>query len=112
MSDNINDIEYQKKPGNGKVFVGLVLLVVGGILLLNQFDELDIPGWIWSWPTWVIVWALYSGSKHNFRNSTWIIFLFVGLLILVFGPGKFALDMLLNRIIRKRIPGAEVRLVP
>jgi predicted membrane protein len=79
MSDNINDIEYQKKPGNGKVFVGLVLLVVGGILLLTQFDDLNIPGWIWNWPTWVIVFALYSGAKHNYRNSSWIIFLFIGM---------------------------------
>ncbi len=58
----------------------MILLVVGGILLLKQFDYLEIPGWIWSWPTWVIIWAFYSGARHNYRNSTWIILLFIGML--------------------------------
>ena len=77
-----NDIiDTQNKPqGNGKILAGMILLVVGGILLLKQFDYLEIPGWIWSWPTWVILWALYSGARHNYRNSTWIILLFIGML--------------------------------
>jgi predicted membrane protein len=78
---NNDIIDTQNKPqGNGKVLAGMVLLVVGGILLLKQFDYLEIPGWIWSWPTWVIIWALYSGARHNYRNSTWIILLFIGML--------------------------------
>lgn len=80
MNDNINDINYQNRPrNNGKAFAGLILLVIGGILLLRQFDYFDIPGWIWSWPTWLIVWGLYSGVRHDFRNSAWFIILFIGL---------------------------------
>ncbi|HZX58264.1 MAG TPA: LiaF domain-containing protein [Mucilaginibacter sp.] len=78
---NNDIIDTQNKPqGNGKILAGMILLVVGGILLLKQFDYLEIPGWIWSWPTWVILWALYSGARHNYRNSSWIIFLFIGML--------------------------------
>ncbi|MBS1531690.1 MAG: hypothetical protein JSU01_15395 [Bacteroidetes bacterium] len=81
MDNNINDINIQNKPrNNGKVFAGLVLLVVGGILLLKQFDDLDIPGWIWSWPTWLILFGVYSGYKHNFQNATWFILIFIGTL--------------------------------
>ena len=56
MNDTEKDIDYQNKPRhNGKVLVGMVLLAVGGILLLEQFTYFDIPGWIWSWPTWLMV---------------------------------------------------------
>jgi hypothetical protein len=77
-----NDIvDPQEKPrNNGKVFAGMVLLVVGSILLLKQFDYFDIPGWIWSWPTWLIVWGLYIGAKHNFRNPGWFFLIFIGVL--------------------------------
>jgi hypothetical protein len=79
MNDTEKDIDYQSKPRhNGKALLGIVLLAIGGILLLEQFTFLDIPGWIWSWPTWIIIWGLYSGARHNFRNSTWAILLFIG----------------------------------
>jgi len=93
MSDNVNDIEYQNKPhNNGKAIAGLILLVIGGILLFKQLDIFIIPGWIWSWPTWVIVAGLYIGAKHNYRKPIWFILVFVG----VAG--------MLNEI----IPGAQV----
>lgn len=87
-----NDIvDPQEKPrSNGKVFAGMVLLVVGGILLLNQFDYFDIPGWIWSWPTWLILWGLYVGAKHNFRNAGWFILIFIGVL----GMANYAVPVL------------------
>lgn len=79
MTNDINNINDPQKPqGNGKVIAGMLLLVIGGILLLRQMDIFYIPGWIWNWPTWVIIWALYAGAKHNFRNPAWFILLFIG----------------------------------
>jgi hypothetical protein len=79
MSNDINNINNQNKPhGNGKVIAGMLLLVIGGILLLRQMDFFELPGWIWSWPTWVIIWGLYAGAKHNFRNPAWFILLVIG----------------------------------
>jgi Cell wall-active antibiotics response 4TMS YvqF len=79
MNNDINNINDQNKPrGSGKAIAGMLLLVIGSILLLRQMDILFIPGWIWSWPTWVIVWGLYAGAKHNFRNPAWFILIFVG----------------------------------
>jgi hypothetical protein len=79
MSDNI---EYQKNPRNGKAMAGIILLAVGGVLLLRQFDYFFIPDWLFSWPMWLIAWGLYSGAKHNFRNSSWIILMLVGVAFL------------------------------
>lgn len=76
-----NDIDFQNKPNNNKVLAGLVLLAVGGVLLMKQLFYM--PGWLISWPMLIIAWGLYSGSKHNFRNPTWIILIFVGVIFLL-----------------------------
>jgi hypothetical protein len=79
MDNNINDINYPNKPrNNGKVLIGMVLLFVGGVLLLREFTYFDIPGWIWGWGTWLMIWGLWSGTRHNFQNSAWIILFFLG----------------------------------
>jgi predicted membrane protein len=89
MSDNINDIDYQKKPGNGKVFAGLILLAVGSILLLRQFNFPYFPEWLLTWPMLIIAWGLYVGTKHNFRDGKWFIITIVGLAFLADDNIKF-----------------------
>ncbi|HVS91914.1 MAG TPA: LiaF domain-containing protein [Mucilaginibacter sp.] len=79
MDNNINDTNYQNKPhNNGKVLIGMVLLFIGGVLLLRQFADFDIPGWIWGLGTWLMIGGLWSGARHNFRNSSWLIFFLLG----------------------------------
>jgi predicted membrane protein len=79
MDNNINDIDTQNKPhGNGKVLIGMVLLFIGGVLMLRQFTYFDIPGWIWGAGTWLIIWGLWSGARHNFHNSSWIVLVGLG----------------------------------
>jgi hypothetical protein len=73
------DIENQnKKPGNGKLIVGLLLLVLGVGFLFDQLDFFFIPHWLFSFPVWVVIWGLYMGAKQNFRNSFWMVMVLVG----------------------------------
>ena len=83
MSDNINDINYGKNPGNGKVLAGIIMLAVGGILLLRQFDFPYIPDWIFSFPMLLIAIGLYGGSKRNWKNPAWIISIIIGFALLL-----------------------------
>lgn len=76
-----NDNIYQK-PGSGKIFVGILLLFFGGALLLQQITFFIIPHWFWRWPTWLIVIGLWSGAKHNFKTSGWVIMVLIGLIFL------------------------------
>src|ERR1700712_3417699 len=78
-----NDISYTKKPGNGKVIAGLILLLFGGALLFQQLDFFFIPNWLFRWPVILIVIGLYSGAKHNFRNSGWLVMILVGMVWLL-----------------------------
>ena len=74
--------QNQKTPGNGKVLVGLLLLVLGVGYLFQQLDFFFIPNWLFSWPSWLIIWGLYVGARHNFRNSGWLIMVLIGLVFL------------------------------
>lgn len=81
MSIDIED-QNQKNPRNGKVLVGLLLLVLGIGFLFQQLDFFFIPNWLFSWPSWLIIWGLYVGARHNFRNSGWFIMVLIGLVFL------------------------------
>lgn len=74
-----NDIEYNKHPrGNGKVLVGMILLIFGSVLLLRQLDIFFFPWWIWNWPTWMIIWGVWLGMKHNFQKPIWLFLVAIG----------------------------------
>ncbi len=78
----INDIDPQKSPRNGKALAGIVLLVVGGALLLRQFDVFFFPHWIFSWPMILIFWGLFVGAKCNFRKPSSFILIVLGVVFL------------------------------
>ena len=78
MAINIED-QNQKTPGNGKMIVGLLLLVLGIGFLFQQLDMIDIPHYLFGWPTWIIFWGLFIGARHNFRNSAWFILVIIGM---------------------------------
>ncbi len=77
-----NDISTQKKPGKGKAIAGLVLLFFGAILLFQQLDFFIAPWWLFRWPMILIIIGFYTGAKHNFRNSGWLIMIVIGCLFL------------------------------
>ncbi len=79
----INDIEPQNKPRNNKALAGVILLVVGAVLLVHQLDVFIFPFWLFRWPMILIAIGLYSGAKHNFRNSGWLIMVLVGTVFLL-----------------------------
>ena len=80
-----NDIDYTNTPNprRGKAVAGAILLVVGALLLIRQFDFFFFPGWLFSWPMWVIAWGLFIGARHNWRSSTWVIMVIVGVAFLL-----------------------------
>ena len=74
---------------NGIVIGGLILVGVGGALLLRNMD-FPLPHWIFTWPMILILVGVYSGFKHNFRNSSWIILMALG--------GFFLLDEVIPEV--------------
>ncbi|MGN6178020.1 MAG: LiaF transmembrane domain-containing protein [Mucilaginibacter sp.] len=84
------DIENPSQPqpvpqpprNNGKVIGGAILLVIGIIFLLQQLDIASFADWVMSWPMWLIAWGIFVGARGNFRNSTWLIMVLIGMAFL------------------------------
>jgi len=74
---------YPNRPqNNGKSFAGLILLGVGAMLLLRQFDFFFFPGWIFSFPMLLIVIGLFQGAKNNFSKPWPFVLVFIGFVFL------------------------------
>lgn len=78
-----NDIEYPNSPRNGKALAGIILLAVGAVLLIRQFDFFFIPSWLFSWPMWLIFWGLFIGAKSHFHKPSSFTLILLGVVFLV-----------------------------
>jgi len=78
-----NDIGYPNNPRNGKALAGIILLAVGAILLIRQFDFFFIPHWLFTWPMWLIFWGLFVGAKSNFHKPSAFILILLGVVFLI-----------------------------
>ncbi len=68
-----------KNAGSARAFLGMFLLGIGSILLLDKLglDEI-FPRWIFSWPMVLIIIGIYTGIRHDFRNTGSYVLLFIG----------------------------------
>ncbi len=80
-------IENPKAPHKGRTIAGVIILVIGGILLIDQLDLVFIPHWLFSWPMLVIAFGIYTGAKHNFKNKSWLIFVLAGFAFMLESAG-------------------------
>lgn len=72
------NIANPNKSHSGRTMAGVIILIIGGILLVDQLDLFFIPGWLFSWPMWIIGYGLYMGGKYNFRKPIWIWMIVLG----------------------------------
>lgn len=76
---NEDIIKKRKRGGN---IGGLILIIIGAGLLLQRMD-LDIPDWVFSWQSILIVVGLAIGINHRFKSGGWMIITAVGVVFLV-----------------------------
>ena len=62
---------------SGRISSGLFLLLVGGLLLVDQMG-VPLPDWLFSWPVLLITLGTFVGFRHNFRGGAWGIMILVG----------------------------------
>jgi len=72
-NNNMDGVANQK----GKVIAGLIIIVIGSLLLLDNVG-LNLPNWLWHWSNILIVIGLFIGVKHNFKNSGWFVMVLIG----------------------------------
>lgn len=92
MQDRWTNKDYQAMHRKGSIWTGVFILLVG-LAALMKASFTDLPDWLFSWPSFLIVFGFFIGIRHNFRGVAWFIMMVVG--------GVF----LYERI----IPGLELR---
>ena len=63
---------------SGKTMAGIIIVIIGGLLLLDQLDLFFVPDWLISWPMAIIGYGLYMGAKYNFKKPVYIWLLVIG----------------------------------
>lgn len=79
---------------SGKALVGAILLGIGFILLLRTLDIFFIPGWIFSWPVFMIAIGCFIGSRQGFDRPSAFLPLIIGVIFLT---NRILPDMDLSR---------------
>ena len=69
--------DRNSRRGPGRVWAGLFLLLVGGVLLLDQMG-FPLPDWLFSWHILLVALGVFIGLRHNFRGGAWIIMIVIG----------------------------------
>jgi Cell wall-active antibiotics response 4TMS YvqF len=68
----------RRRPGgSGGLWAGLFLLLVGGVLLLDQLG-FPLPDQLFNWHVLLIAIGLFIGLRHNFRGGAWLILIAIG----------------------------------
>jgi predicted membrane protein len=71
------DAAMQRHGRHGHVWTGLFILLVGVAALLKA-SLTDLPDWIFSWETFLILLGFFIGIRQKFRGFGWFIIMLVG----------------------------------
>jgi len=69
--------DIRRRHRSGRIWAGLLLLVIGGVLLLDQMN-FPLPDYLFNWHVLLVVIGLWIGLRHNFRGGGWLILMAVG----------------------------------
>lgn len=72
---------HRQHGGNGHIWTGVLLLLIGGVALAKSMGA-DIPDWLFSWQMLLIVIGLFIGFKKGFTSSGWFVPVLIGGLFL------------------------------
>jgi len=87
-------IDHPAIHHNSRTTVGAIILVLGSLLLIDQLNLSFIPDWLISWPLIFVGIGIYSGIRHNFQNSTWFIFMLLGVVFTLENSDLFVDDVI------------------
>jgi hypothetical protein len=81
-TDTKPDIKPKYSKDKNNIWVGFLLLIVGGFLLAKQAG-VPIPLWVFNWHFALIILGLLVGIRHGFRHAIWLILILVGSYFLI-----------------------------
>lgn len=80
-SKNFNRKTYKNLDGNGHIWGGAFILLIGVAALAKSFvADLD---WLFSWQMFLIALGCFIGLRNKFRGGTWLILILIGSFFLI-----------------------------
>lgn len=67
----------RRKLIKSNVLTGLLFLLIGGVLLLQQ-SGYELPHWLFNWKMMIIIVAVFIGIRKGIRDLTWLVIALVG----------------------------------
>ncbi len=81
------------KKMSSSFWVGAIILIIGGFLLLKQLDILFYPRWLFSGWTFLVILGIAIGIKKNFQGIGWLVMILVGSYFLIDNIPGFPFDL-------------------
>jgi len=75
--DRDRDRDRYPRRGPGRIWAGLFLLLIGGVLLLDQMG-FPLPDFLFRWEFILLALGLFIGLRHKFRGAGWLIMIVIG----------------------------------
>src|SRR5690606_20730345 len=75
--------QSKQSSRSGRNFIGLVIILIGGLLLLDRLLPALHLGWLFSWPMILIIVGLFIGAQSKFENIASYILIAIGGFFLV-----------------------------
>jgi predicted membrane protein len=69
------NIAQKRKMGN---WGGLILIVIGLFLFLQNLHLATVPHWVFSWEMLLIILGFIVAIKHKFRGGPWFVMMLIG----------------------------------
>ena len=67
----------EHRSRHGHIWTGVFILLVGAAALVKA-TVTDLPDWVFSWQTFLILLGLFIGIKHGFKGGAWFILILIG----------------------------------
>jgi predicted membrane protein len=81
MQERWNNKDYQAMHRRGSIWTGVFILLIGVAFLIRN-TVTGLPPWVFSWPSFLIVFGFFIGIRHNFKGVAWFIMMAVGAVFL------------------------------
>lgn len=90
----MNKRHKNRNSNSGKTLIGLIIILIGGLLLIDRLLPALYIGWLFQWPMILIIIGAIIGAKSGFENRASYILIGIGLFFFLSSTLNFSIGPL------------------
>lgn len=95
----MNTQHKRKNSNTSRTLIGLIIILIGGLLLIDKLLPAIYLGWLFQWPMILIIIGAIIGAKSGFENRASYILIGIGLFFFLSNTLNFSIGPLIWPII-------------